>query len=448
MLSVPLEAIRDSFEGIMPSVIATSDADGMPNISYLSQVHYVDSEHVGLSNQFFSKTAANVAVTGKATLVVLDGRIGVQHMLELVFERSDRSGEIFDRLAAQFDVMAGLQETSHMLRLRAVDIYRVDACIAIDPVAPLALPPPLLQSRENHFWQTAVTTGELAALGDAETLLDVSLAVLEERFGFAHSMILIADLETNRLVTVASRGYPHFGFGAEIPIGDGIIGIAAERRQTVRIPDLRRSRRYVSAIASATAATYDEIPMPMIDEPQSQVAVPMIAGGRLIGVLFAESERSFDFSHNEEAALRVVAAQVAAGLVNFEVADGLGEAGPHAAASAAESGNESSFAFQFFPRDGGVFIDNEYVIRGVPGRLLHYFVRFYAQAGRTVFSNREIRRDKSLNLPDFKDNLETRLILLRRRLEERGGPVRLERPGRGQIRLAIYGKPEISIVDE
>lgn len=448
MLSVPLEAIRDSFEGIMPSVIATSDASGMPNISYLSQVHYVDSEHVGLSNQFFSKTAANVALTGRATLVVLDGRMGLQHVLDLVFERADRSGDIFDRLAAQFDVMAGLQEKSHMLSLRAVDIYRVEECRRIDPVAPLALPPPLPARRGNYLWETAVTAGDLAALGDAETLLDVSLALLEERFGFGHTMILTADLETNRLVTVASRGYPHFGFGAEIGFGDGIIGIAAERRQTVRITDLRRSRRYVSAIAAATAATQEEIPVPMIDEPQSQVAVPMIAGGRLIGVVFAESEKSFDFSHDEEAALRVVAAQVAAGLVNFEIADVLGEAAPHAAAFADENNDKGNFAFQFFPRDGGVFIDNDYVIRGVPGRLLHHFVRFYAQSGRTVFSNREIRRDKSLNLPDFKDNLETRLILLRRRLEERGGPVRLERPGRGQIRLVIDGKPEISVVDE
>jgi adenylate cyclase len=35
-------------------------ADGTPNISYLSQVIAIDDEHVGLSNQFFSKTAANI----------------------------------------------------------------------------------------------------------------------------------------------------------------------------------------------------------------------------------------------------------------------------------------------------------------------------------------------------------------------------------------------------
>ena len=69
------------------------------------------------------------------------------------------------------------------------------------------------------------------------------------------------------------------------------------------------------------------------------------------------------------------------------------------------------------------------------------------ETGRSDFSNREIRRDRTFNLPDFKDNLETRLILLRRRLEERGGPVRILRPERGQIRLVIDGAPEIRVVE-
>jgi len=63
------------------------------------------------------------------------------------------------------------------------------------------------------------------------------------------------------------------------------------------------------------------------------------------------------------------------------------------------------------------------------------------------FTNREIRRTPSLTLPDFKDNLETRLILLRRRLEEKDGPVKLLRPEHGWIRLAIDGMPRIEIAE-
>lgn len=448
MTRVPLEALRDSFEGIMPSVIATTDAAGMPNISYLSHVHYVDSQHVALSNQFFSKTAANVRLHGKATVVVLDGRTSLQHVLDLAFESSSQSGPIFDRISAQLDVMAGLQGKSHMLKLRAVDLYKVEDCRRIDPVAPLEEPPPKAIADRDLLAEAAAATAELTAITDAETLLDRSLEILEERCGFRHSMILVADEQGCKLSTVASRGYPHFGFGAEIAFGEGIIGVAAERGLTVRIPDMRRSQRYVSAVALATGLQGADIPLPAIAEPQCQIAVPLVAGGRLSGVVFAESEESFAFSHADEAALEIIARQIAASLMIFELTDAASDVGARGPADAGDKQAQRAFSLQFFPRDGGVFIDNDYVIRGVPGRLLYHFVRCHAETGRTEFSNREIRRDRTFNLPDFKDNLETRLILLRRRLEERGGPIRLERPERGQIRLLIDGAPEIRVVEE
>ena len=99
------------------------------------------------------------------------------------------------------------------------------------------------------------------------------------------------------------------------------------------------------------------------------------------------------------------------------------------------------------PEFQSVFIDDDYVIKGVAGRLLYHFVRCHADSGRCEFANREIRRETALKLPDLKDNLETRLILLRQRLEDKQGPVRLVRPERGQLRLLVDGRPEIEVVD-
>lgn len=126
---IPLERLRDSFEGVIPSVIATTDADGMPNISYLSHVHYVDETHVALSNQFFSKTATNVARNGLATVMVVDGYSGQQHVLDLVFERSETEGETFERVAIHLAILES--RMSGIMKLRAVDIYRVEDCQAV-----------------------------------------------------------------------------------------------------------------------------------------------------------------------------------------------------------------------------------------------------------------------------------------------------------------------------
>jgi len=84
-----------------------------------------------------------------------------------------------------------------------------------------------------------------------------------------------------------------------------------------------------------------------------------------------------------------------------------------------------------------VFIDDVYLTKGVPGRIFYRLLQMYVQQRRQDFTNKEIRLDPALKLPDFQANLEARLILLRRRLEERTEAVRLQHAGRGKLRLAV-----------
>ncbi len=53
------------------------------------------------------------------------------------------------------------------------------------------------------------------------------------------------------------------------------------------------------------------------------------------------------------------------------------------------------------------------------------------------FTNREVHVDSSLELPEFRGNFESRLVLLKRRLAERNAPLRIDKTGRGRFRPAV-----------
>jgi hypothetical protein len=75
----------------------------------------------------------------------------------------------------------------------------------------------------------------------------------------------------------------------------------------------------------------------------------------------------------------------------------------------------ASTRVRYFAVDGSTFLNGEYLIKGVAGRLFWALLGHYERDGRDEFTNKEIRLDPSLELPDFRDNLESRLILLKRR---------------------------------
>jgi hypothetical protein len=96
-----------------------------------------------------------------------------------------------------------------------------------------------------------------------------------------------------------------------------------------------------------------------------------------------------------------------------------------------------SLRVRHYDADDSVFLGDDYLIKGVAGAILRRLVAEHLKDGRTEFTNRELRLDPSLRLPDLSDNLEARLVLLTRRLAERSEALRLEKAGRGRFRLVV-----------
>ncbi len=85
-----------------------------------------------------------------------------------------------------------------------------------------------------------------------------------------------------------------------IPLGEGFTGIAAANRQPVLSGDVRNDPRYLVAL----------------DAVQSELAVPMIARGKLVGVIDLQSTRLSAYREQDRALLQLIASRVAVSIDN------------------------------------------------------------------------------------------------------------------------------------
>jgi hypothetical protein len=429
-MSLTLEAIRGCFEGAAPAQMATCAPDGTPNVAYLSQVHYVDAAHVALSYQFFSKTRENVLTNPYAMAQVIDPESGVQYKLSLQYLRTETEGPLFQYMKARLAGVASHTGMSKVFVLRGADVYRVldircrEGAVSGAAPAPRSILPAL-----------RACSNRLVSSTDLASLLRALLDGLEQDLGIAHAMVLMLDPAARTLYTVASTGYSESGVGSEIAPGDGVIGVAAQEQTPIRIPYMTSDYSYTQGLRhDAPGAREREIPFPGLAMPHSQLAVPVVWAGRLLGVLYVESEEALRFTYEHEDALVALASQLAFAMQLFEQAADRNEA--TAEAPRRERATGRAVTVRRYAADNSVFVEGEYLIKGVAGAIFWKLLTEHAQ-GRAEFTNRELRLDPALGLPDVSDNLEARLILLQRRLEERCPYFQFEKTGRGRFRLAV-----------
>jgi adenylate cyclase len=438
------------FEGGIPAVIATASADGTPNVTYLSRVRLVDGERVALSNQFFSKTVRNLAENPRASILLIDPLTYDEYRLCVVYERTERHGAVFDQLERDVEVAAVLQGMQDVFKLRAADIYRVSrierAPRSARPIGASTGAParPTPRGADDLVEGLAEVTARLGRCTDLETLVETTVSALADVLGFEHSLLLLRDENGRHLYTIASHGYEAGGVGSEVPMSEGIIGLTAARCTPIRLGNLRQLTKYSRSVrrsfeASGHELPEREIPMPGLADAESRLAVPAMSGGQLVAVLAVESTEMLAFDARHEAALTVVASVVANAIEAERLRDPAESTAPPVTGDRrrADDADLAVTQVRFYAADGSVFLDGDYLIKGVAGRILWSLLRHHDADGRVDFTNRELRLDPTLELPEFRDNLDSRLLLLKRRLAERDAPVQLEKTGRGRFALAV-----------
>jgi adenylate cyclase len=453
-MSVTLESLATCFQGLLPAQLFTCSREGIPNAAYLSHVDYVDPSHVALSFQFFNKSRRNIAVNPHALVQVLDPDTGQGWLLRLLYERSETEGPLFDRMALRIEAIASYCGLKGIFKLRAADVYRV---LAIDAVPEEQGNGPRIEAPDAPEPHAVFTIKAMQDLAERihradclEDLVDSILAGLEESFGFRHSVILVPTDEEGVLVTIGSRGYAESGVGAEVRFCEGIGGMVAEARKPIRISGLMRGMLYALAMhkeaSQAGVPPRLRIPLPGLANPESQLGVPLMVRGELVGVLSLESEEPYRFHEEDKASIELLGSYLAIAIQNMQLqeraADAQGPAPADRPAPPVVTGDTDAVRrirreLVYYAADECVLVDGEYLIRGLPAKILWRVLSAFDECGRNEFTNRELRLDKSLNLPEYKDNLESRLLLLRRRLEQKCSDIRLVSRARGRFGLEL-----------
>jgi hypothetical protein len=447
-----LSTIPQCFQGVIPSLIASADATGLPNVTYVSQVYLVDDQHVALSQQFFNKTRRNLEENPQATAEVYDPVTMQAYRLRLKFLRSEKSGPLFDTMKLRIQAIASHTGMEGVFRLIAADIFEVLRAEKVDGFlteidAPNETVSPTGMRTEIRGLQ--LVSDRINRADDLETLLAATLDALDIYFGMSNTIVLLNDEPTQKLITIACRGYGG-GVGAEVAIGEGLIGTSARERRVLRMSGLHEGLRYGRAVRRSVMsdggrAVRPEIPLPGLANAQSALILPLLIEDRLIGILAAESPDPMAFGEWDEAYLGVIANQIALGIdrvIDDDAAPVEQDAPPPLRATPPPP-VRTRHTLTYYRDDDCVFLNDEYLVRNVPGRILWKLLGEWKREGRTSFTNRELRMDRALGLPDVKDNLESRLILLKHRLREKCPDVQITPAGRGKFTLDIAADLEL-----
>ena len=86
----------------------------------------------------------------------------------------------------------------------------------------------------------------------------------------------------------------------KIKVGEGVTGIAAQRREAILVHDVSQDPRYISAVPNV----------------RSELAVPLIVKNRLIGVIDLESPLPNHFTEEHKRLLTLIASRMAVGIEN------------------------------------------------------------------------------------------------------------------------------------
>ncbi|WP_321393018.1 ATP-binding protein [uncultured Desulfuromusa sp.] len=158
-----------------------------------------------------------------------------------------------------------------------------------------------MTDQKQKLFRALIDVGkELATITDLDFLLPRILEISQEVFLFDNAIIRLLTSDGKALETVASFGYSQEAVEKPIYLGQGIMGKAAQFGKPYLIHNVSHTDDYIPGIEAA----------------RSELAVPLIARDRVIGVFNVENQQPDAFTASDCDALSLLAGQAAIAIDN------------------------------------------------------------------------------------------------------------------------------------
>lgn len=180
-----------------------------------------------------------------------------------------------------------------------------------------------LEEAQRRIELIRTVTVELNTISSLTNKLNNILKLLHDKFGINHSMVALPARHEKKLVIRASYGYGPRTYDDSIDLSTTIIGLAAIHKRPINITGLRLKKTFIRHISQGTAATGNN--SPGLDDPESQIAIPLLANDELVAVLMAESYSVSVFSKDDENFLITLSQSIAVSIQNALLFDNMEE---------------------------------------------------------------------------------------------------------------------------
>ena len=164
-----------------------------------------------------------------------------------------------------------------------------------------------LNRRASELATVAEVGIAVSTILETESLLQQVVDLTKERFNLYHSHIYLLDEAGENLVLASGSGEPGrqmMAKGLSIPLNreQSLVARAARERKGVTVNDVTQAP--------------DFLPNPLLPDTRSELAVPMIVGGNVIGVFDIQSEQIGRFTDADVNIQTTLAAQLATSIQN------------------------------------------------------------------------------------------------------------------------------------